>query len=235
MAALWKLPVIYVCENNLYGEYTPCGETVAGEILDPARAFGIHAESVDGQDVQAVKSTMRRLVERRAAVRGRRSSSARPTATTATTSATSTAIPREGGGGVDEPARPAPDPGRSADRPGARRPGVFERIVSDVKAEIDTACSSRWRRPSPDERGRPACLRLTWDRGPRDDVRGGGQGGTRRGDAARPAGVPDRRGRRRGGHPLQGLSGLVQEFGPERVIDTPISEAGISGIGVGPR
>jgi pyruvate dehydrogenase E1 component alpha subunit len=64
MAALWKLPVIYVCENNLYGEYTPCGETVAGEILGRARAFGIHAESVDGQDVQAVNATMRRLVER---------------------------------------------------------------------------------------------------------------------------------------------------------------------------
>src|SRR5512145_2306470 len=64
MAALWKLPVIYVCENNLYGEYTPCGETVAGEILARARAFGIHAESVDGQDVQAVNTTMKRLVER---------------------------------------------------------------------------------------------------------------------------------------------------------------------------
>jgi acetoin:2,6-dichlorophenolindophenol oxidoreductase subunit alpha len=58
MAALWKLPVIYVCENNLYGE------TVAGEILARARAFGIHAESVDGQDVQAVHGTMRRLVDR---------------------------------------------------------------------------------------------------------------------------------------------------------------------------
>jgi acetoin:2,6-dichlorophenolindophenol oxidoreductase subunit alpha len=64
MAALWKLPVIYVCENNLYGEYTPASETVAGEILGRARAFGVHAESVDGQDVQAVNRTMRRLVER---------------------------------------------------------------------------------------------------------------------------------------------------------------------------
>jgi pyruvate dehydrogenase E1 component alpha subunit len=64
MASLWKLPVIYVCENNLYGEYTPNGETVAGKILDRARAFGILAESVDGQDVQLVNSTMRRLVER---------------------------------------------------------------------------------------------------------------------------------------------------------------------------
>src|SRR5213596_1680327 len=64
MAALWQLPVIYVCENNLYGEYTPCAETATGEILARARAFGVHAESVDGQDVQLVHATMRRLVER---------------------------------------------------------------------------------------------------------------------------------------------------------------------------
>jgi pyruvate dehydrogenase E1 component alpha subunit len=64
MAALWQLPVIYVCENNLYGEYTPCGETIAGDILARPRAVGVHAESVDGQDVQAVFATMRRLVER---------------------------------------------------------------------------------------------------------------------------------------------------------------------------
>jgi len=64
MASLWKLPVLYVCENNLYGEYTPCGETIAGDILARPRALGVHAESVDGQDVQAVNATMRRLVER---------------------------------------------------------------------------------------------------------------------------------------------------------------------------
>src|SRR5512138_2352834 len=64
MAALWRLPVIYVCENNQYNEYTPGSETIAGEILSRAKAFGIHAESVDGQDVQAVNTTMKRLVER---------------------------------------------------------------------------------------------------------------------------------------------------------------------------
>ncbi|HET7342254.1 MAG TPA: thiamine pyrophosphate-dependent dehydrogenase E1 component subunit alpha [Methylomirabilota bacterium] len=64
MAALWALPVIYVCENNLYGEYTANSETIAGEILGRARAFGIHAETVDGQDVLAVNAVMRRLVER---------------------------------------------------------------------------------------------------------------------------------------------------------------------------
>ena len=64
MAALWQLPVIYVCENNLYTEYTPYREVVAGDILARPRAFGIHAEAVDGQDVRAVYLTARRLVER---------------------------------------------------------------------------------------------------------------------------------------------------------------------------
>ena len=64
MASLWELPVIYVCENNLYGEYTPGAETIGGEILARPRAMGVHAESVDGQDVQAVHAAMKRLVER---------------------------------------------------------------------------------------------------------------------------------------------------------------------------
>jgi len=52
MASLWKLPVIYVCENNLYNEYTHYSEALAGEVTDRAKAFGIHAETIDGQDVQ---------------------------------------------------------------------------------------------------------------------------------------------------------------------------------------
>lgn len=64
MASLWKLPVIYVCENNLYNEYTHYRETTAGELADRARAFGIHVEEVDGQDVRVVYTTSLRLVER---------------------------------------------------------------------------------------------------------------------------------------------------------------------------
>ena len=64
LAALWRLPVIYVCENNLYTEYTHCSETTAGDILARGTAFGVHAEGVDGQDVRAVYATAQRLVER---------------------------------------------------------------------------------------------------------------------------------------------------------------------------
>jgi TPP-dependent pyruvate/acetoin dehydrogenase alpha subunit len=64
LAALWKLPVIYVCENNLYTEYTHFSETTAGDILARGTAFGVHAESVDGQDVRAVYAAAKKLVER---------------------------------------------------------------------------------------------------------------------------------------------------------------------------
>ena len=64
MAALWKLPVIYACENNGYSEYTATDEIAAGNILDRARAFGIEAHQVDGQDVSAVNKLAIDLVDR---------------------------------------------------------------------------------------------------------------------------------------------------------------------------
>jgi acetoin:2,6-dichlorophenolindophenol oxidoreductase subunit alpha len=64
MAALWKLPVIYVCENNMYNEYTHVSEAAAGDILARGPAFGVPSESVDGQDVRAVYTVTKRLVER---------------------------------------------------------------------------------------------------------------------------------------------------------------------------
>jgi pyruvate dehydrogenase E1 component alpha subunit len=64
LAQLWKLPVIYVCENNTYNEYTHYSETTAGDVLARPRAFGIHAESVDGQDVRAVYATANKVIER---------------------------------------------------------------------------------------------------------------------------------------------------------------------------
>ena len=64
MAALWKLPVIYACENNGYSEYTPTDEIAAGSITARAEAFGIEAFQVDGQDVLAVNKLAEDLVDR---------------------------------------------------------------------------------------------------------------------------------------------------------------------------
>jgi pyruvate dehydrogenase E1 component alpha subunit len=64
LAALWALPAIYVCENNLYNEYTHYLEVTAGDILARPRAFGIEALEVDGQDVRAVYAATTELVER---------------------------------------------------------------------------------------------------------------------------------------------------------------------------
>src|SRR5882672_2438183 len=63
MASLWKLPVIYVCENNQYNEYTHYSETTAGEVTARAAAFGIHVESIDGQDVRSVHAAAQKSVE----------------------------------------------------------------------------------------------------------------------------------------------------------------------------
>ena len=63
MASLWKLPVVYVCENNLYNEYTHYSQTTAGELRGRPAAFGIPVEEVNGQDVREVHTTARRLIE----------------------------------------------------------------------------------------------------------------------------------------------------------------------------
>src|SRR5207253_1040289 len=64
MASLWQLPVIYVCENNQYNEYTHYLDVTAGDILARPRAFGIEAREVDGQDARAVYADTAVLVGR---------------------------------------------------------------------------------------------------------------------------------------------------------------------------
>jgi pyruvate dehydrogenase E1 component alpha subunit len=70
MASLWKLPVIYVCENNLYNEYTHYLETTAGEIAARPAAFGIPFREADGQDVREVFKSAEALVREARAGRG---------------------------------------------------------------------------------------------------------------------------------------------------------------------
>lgn len=62
MASLWQLPVVYVMENNRYGEYTSTNRSTAGSGQDRAEAMNIPAVTVDGNDVLAVYRATQRAV-----------------------------------------------------------------------------------------------------------------------------------------------------------------------------
>lgn len=65
LAALWKLPVVYIIENNLYGMSVPIASAAAKlDIADRACAYGIPGEVVDGMDVLAVRQAVAKAVER---------------------------------------------------------------------------------------------------------------------------------------------------------------------------
>jgi TPP-dependent pyruvate/acetoin dehydrogenase alpha subunit len=65
-AAVWKLPVVFVCENNQYMEYTPIRTVTAVEhpAADRARAYGLEAILVDGNDADAVHRVARECIAR---------------------------------------------------------------------------------------------------------------------------------------------------------------------------
>ena len=64
LAQLWKLPVIFVCENNSYNEYTHFSESTAGDVPKRAEAFGIRHETIDGQNVRQVYRIASELINR---------------------------------------------------------------------------------------------------------------------------------------------------------------------------
>ncbi len=64
LAALWTLPLVFVCENNGYAVTLPQERSTAGSVVDRAAAYGMAAEQVDGMDVEAVLDAATRAVER---------------------------------------------------------------------------------------------------------------------------------------------------------------------------
>ena len=63
MAALWKLPVLYIIENNKYGMGTSCARHAAGELYKRGEPYGIPGRKVDGQDVLTVYAAAQEAVE----------------------------------------------------------------------------------------------------------------------------------------------------------------------------
>jgi pyruvate dehydrogenase E1 component alpha subunit len=71
-AAVWKLPVIFVCENNLYMEYTPIGDVTAVEhpAADRAASYGLERIVIDGNDADVVYRTAMTAYEKARAGKG---------------------------------------------------------------------------------------------------------------------------------------------------------------------
>jgi TPP-dependent pyruvate/acetoin dehydrogenase alpha subunit len=63
-AKVFELPVVYVCENNGYGEYTPFEAVTPGGIVPRAAVFELPTTELDGMDVRAVRTTAREIVDR---------------------------------------------------------------------------------------------------------------------------------------------------------------------------
>ena len=64
LAAIWNLPVIYVCESNQYMEFTPTADLTAGRIYRRADPFGVPGVEVDGNNVLEVRRTVGEAVKR---------------------------------------------------------------------------------------------------------------------------------------------------------------------------
>ena len=71
MAAIWKLPVLFVCENNLYALSTPAEKmTALKQLADRAQGFGFPGYQVPGNDLRAVVKATREALDRARAGQG---------------------------------------------------------------------------------------------------------------------------------------------------------------------
>lgn len=64
LASVWKLPVVFVCQNNLFGEHTAIEASTGGEIWKRGEAYGVASVKVDGNDPAAMYAAAKDAVDR---------------------------------------------------------------------------------------------------------------------------------------------------------------------------
>lgn len=65
LASIWKLPIVFVCENNLYGEYSPIANTTAvTDLVKRADSYAMKGVQIDGNDIDVVYATISQAAER---------------------------------------------------------------------------------------------------------------------------------------------------------------------------
>ena len=234
LATLWGLPLILVCENNGFAEFTPrSAHTNVERVSDVVAPYEVERETVDGNDLGAVREAFGGFLA--AARKGEG-----PTLLECLThrlrghyegDPPSTA--RRCGRGV---AGQGPDPAAAAprDRGGMARRGRAGCDEAEALEAVEAAVELRARKPLPGSwAGRRAGLRRP---------RGGLMAQTTYVAAIRATLADAMRADDRvfvlgedvaEGGPYTATAGLAEEFGTERVINTPISEAAITGVAIG--
>ena len=241
LAAVWRLPVIFFCENNGYAEFSPASAQHAAPLEQRAAGYGVDYVAVDGNDVVATATAMHSVVEAVAPDAAPSSSRPPPTAGTVTTRATRSATDRPtkfGSVGRRDPllvhARRLRAAGITDD--------ALESMQSSVARELDDAVEAARRLARPARRDADRLRHPPATRTPSRRRRPPTRPVFRTMDAIRAALEAELAGDERvfvagidvaaGGNVFGLTRGLHDRFG-DRVRDTPISESAIIGLGVG--
>jgi 2-oxoisovalerate dehydrogenase E1 component len=242
LAALWRLPIVFFCENNGYAEFSPIADQHPVPLAARAAGYGLEYVSVDGNDVEAVAAAMTDVV-------GRIRDGAGPVFVEAATY-------RWHGHYEGDPEKyRSPDElaqwrqrdplvitrarllGRGVEK------AVLDQVEALVRVRIEAAVEAARRAPQPDMgvlrssvcAARPAVTEPAWRPAPEgeifrtmDAVRLALEGGLEADPGMFVAGVDVGK----GGNVFALTRGLHARW-PERLLDTPISETAVMGLAVG--
>lgn len=244
LAAVWKLPVVFLVENNGYALSTPVEQEMAVEnVANAAAGYGIPGEVIDGNDVLAVVEAVRRAAERARRGQGPSLLEAKTFRVRGHEEASGTKyVPAE----LIEAWKKRDPVDRFTERllaDGGLERREVETTRRELEAAIEQAAEAALAQPEPEST--PAAERAAvYAPGPASPVPPSGPRSERRfidaiGDALRQAMRRDRRVILLGqdiaeyGGVFKVTDGFLGEFGPERVRNTPIIESGAIGAALG--